>query len=76
MLLPFLTLIGISVWNQCRASKTYSSVEVNVAWMAAELMTSFMRSELLIACLWFSNVPLKDLFLFTFCESSEMLRLR
>lgn len=57
-----------------RASKTCFSVEVNVVWKAVELMT--LRSELLIACLWFSNVPLKDLFLLMSCESSKMLRLR
>lgn len=55
MLLSFLTLIGMSVWNQLRTSKTYSSVEVNVAWMAVELLASFMRSELLIACLVFKR---------------------
>lgn len=31
-----------------KASKTYFSVEVNVVWKAVELMTSFMRSELMI----------------------------
>lgn len=55
-----------------RASKTYFSLEVNVFWKAVELMTSFMRSELMIACLWFSNVPLMDLFLVMFCETQNV----
>lgn len=55
-----------------KASKMYFSVEVNVVWKAVELMTSFMRAELMIGCLWFSNVPLTDLLLVMFCETQNV----